>query len=187
GDALANADAVLETLRNIRAIDNDVLFCISTNGLLLPRYAEALCGAGVSHITVTVNAATPETAQKIYRYADYDGRRYTRAEAARLILQNQIEGIQKAAALGMLCKVNIVAIPGLNTGEIPAIMRRVKDAGASLANIMPLIPVEHTLFENFPRPAHDEIAALRAECEPILPQMTHCRHCRADAAGMLCD
>ncbi|MDR1143289.1 MAG: nitrogenase cofactor biosynthesis protein NifB [Spirochaetaceae bacterium] len=185
GDALANIERTIETLRLIRGEDAEVLFCISTNGLLLPRYAEDLRNAGVSHITVTVNAADAETAKRIYRYIDYEGKRYIREEAAEILLHNQIEGIQKAAGLGLACKVNIVLIRGLNDGQIPRLVQKVKDAGALLTNIMQLIPVRHTLFETLPMVSREELDKIRKTCEAILPQMYHCRQCRSDAAGPL--
>ncbi|MDR1446634.1 MAG: radical SAM protein, partial [Treponema sp.] len=39
GDALANFEKVKECFALIRGVDNEVTFCLSTNGLLLPRYA----------------------------------------------------------------------------------------------------------------------------------------------------
>jgi MoaA/NifB/PqqE/SkfB family radical SAM enzyme len=185
GDALANVEETLKTVRLIREADHNILFCLSTNGLLLPRYAEQLHAAGVSHITVTVNALDTVVAKRIYRHIDYEGKRYIREEAAKILLANQFEGIKKVCALGMVCKVNIVMLKGLNDAQIPPIVARVKDAGASLSNIMQLIPVGGTLFENIPLVSREELNAVRKQCETILPQMYHCRQCRADAAGLL--
>jgi nitrogen fixation protein NifB len=50
-------------------------------------------------------------------------------------------------------------------------------------NIMPLIPQAE--FEGRKRPSHEMITKKRAECERYIPQMTHCRQCRADACGVL--
>ena len=50
-------------------------------------------------------------------------------------------------------------------------------------NIMPLIPQAE--FEGRERPSHEMITKKRAECERYIPQMTHCRQCRADACGVL--
>jgi len=187
GDALASPERVFETFRLIRKADPDVLFCISTNGLLLADYAERLAAAGVNHITVTVNAVNPETAMKIYRFVNYNGRRFTKKAAAELLLERQIEGIRLAAGAGAAVKVNIVYIKGINDGEIPDIVLKTRDAGAALCNIMQLIPVKGTLFEDLPLTSRREISEIRKKCENILPQMKHCRQCRADAAGLLGD
>ena len=185
GDALANIAETMATLELIRKEDSGVLFCVSTNGLLLPRYAGDLYRVGVSHITVTVNAVDTEIGRRIYRFIDYDGKRITQKEAAGILLNAQIEGIQRAVALGMLCKINIVAIKGLNDSHIPDIVQKVKEAGAVLANIMQLIPVKGTLYEDLPMLSRKELDGLRKRCEPILSQMYHCRQCRSDAAGTL--
>ncbi|MDR1940982.1 MAG: radical SAM protein, partial [Endomicrobium sp.] len=42
GDALANFKALSSTLNEIRKADKDIAFCISTNGLMLPFYADDL-------------------------------------------------------------------------------------------------------------------------------------------------
>jgi nitrogenase cofactor biosynthesis protein NifB len=187
GDALANTEETFETLRLIRNTDRDVLFCVSTNGLLLPEYAERLRDSGVTHITVTVNALNAETGGRIYRYVDYQGKRLMRDKGAEILLQNQLEGIKKAVGLGMLCKVNIVMLKGLNDGEIPLLVEKVRDLGVSISNIMQLIPVKGSLFQDMPLVSAAQIGLLRKKCEAVLPQMYHCKQCRADAFGTLTD
>jgi predicted Fe-Mo cluster-binding NifX family protein len=54
-----------------------------------------------------------------------------------------------------------------------------------MTNIMRLIPVEESLFYGIPAAGEDELTALRKSCAAILPQMYHCRQCRADAIGTL--
>jgi MoaA/NifB/PqqE/SkfB family radical SAM enzyme len=185
GDALANIEATLATLRLVRQADSDVLFCVSTNGLLLSRYARDLQAAGVSHLTVTMNAVKTATARRIYRHVDFEGKRLLGEEAAALLLERQLAGITEAAALGLRVKVNIVLIKGLNEQEIAAVVQQAKKAGASLTNIMQLIPVRGTLFESLPMVSRAELDAVRKRCEAILPQMYHCVQCRSDAAGLL--
>jgi MoaA/NifB/PqqE/SkfB family radical SAM enzyme len=185
GDALANKEKTFESLRLIRAVDPDVIFCLSTNGLLLPENVEELIRLGVSHLTVTINTLDPKTGRRIYQFVDYQGNRYRGEEAAALLRQNQLEGIRRAAAAGLVVKTNIVMLKGLNEGEIPAIVEGVKAAGVSVTNIMQLIPVKGSLFESVPLVSKAELDAMRKRCEAILPQMYHCRQCRADAIGTL--
>jgi Predicted Fe-S oxidoreductases len=56
GDALANFDEVKKSLELIRKESPETTFCLSTNGLMLPFYANQLIELGVSHVTVTMNA-----------------------------------------------------------------------------------------------------------------------------------
>jgi nitrogenase cofactor biosynthesis protein NifB len=185
GDALACAENTLQTLRLIRQEWAEAVFCLSTNGLLLGEYVRDLAASGVSHITVTVNSLAPKTARRIYRHIDVHGERFTGELAAQILIERQLEGIRQASALGIVCKVNTVFIGGLNDGEIPAIATQAKAAGADLMNIMQLIPVKHTLFEGVPLVSNATINEMRTRCEPILPQMRHCKQCRADAIGTL--
>ncbi|MDR0556909.1 MAG: nitrogenase cofactor biosynthesis protein NifB [Treponema sp.] len=185
GDALAEFDRVRETFSLVRKADSGVVFCLSTNGLLLPRYAGDIAELGVSHVTVTVNAASPEEGRRIYRFVQYEGKRYSGAEGAGILLENQYEGISRLWNLGIVTKVNIVMIKGVNDGVIPEIVAKVKEAGADMTNIMQLIPVRGAIFEHIPMASNAELTEMRKTCETILPQMYHCRQCRADAVGTL--
>jgi MoaA/NifB/PqqE/SkfB family radical SAM enzyme len=185
GDALANFEPVRETFTRIREADSEVTFCLSTNALLLPLYAAEIAELGVSHVTVTVNAVDPAIAKRIYRYVDYEGTRRIGVEAAEILIGNQLAGIAALRRLGIVCKVNIVMLRGLNDAHIPAVVERVKEAGADISNIMQLIPVKGSLFEHLPLVSNAEISQMRKDCEALLSQMYHCRQCRADAIGTL--
>jgi nitrogen fixation protein NifB len=185
GDALANFEAVKKTIFLIRQAEPETIFCISTNGLLLSLYADELAALGVSHVTMTVNAVDPVIGRRIYRYVNFQGQRYTGLEAAELLLRRQFEGISRIQALGMVIKINIVMLMGLNDGHISEIVEKTRDRGADIANIMQLIPVKGSLFEHLPLVSNRDIMEMRKRCEAILPQMYHCRQCRADAIGTL--
>lgn len=182
GDPLAN-DATFETMHAIRREFPEIILCVSTNGLYLPEKLEELMKAGVSSITVTINAVTPAIAERVYSWASYRGRRYTGRAAAELILSNQWRGLTNAIDAGLIVKVNTVFIPGVNDVEIPLIAWHAGEIGADIMNIMPLIPQAE--FEGRDRPSQEMINKKRAECEKHIPQMTHCRQCRADACGIL--
>jgi nitrogen fixation protein NifB len=47
-----------------------------------------------------------------------DGKKYEGVEGARIIIKNQLTGIEMAAKLGMTIKANSVLIPGLNDDTI---------------------------------------------------------------------
>ncbi len=185
GDALANWEAVRQTLTLVREQDPDVIFCLSTNGLMLPQYGPELIELGIRHVTVTVNCLDPAVGAQIYHHVSWGGTCHTGAAGAQILIDNQMAGIGFLAEQGVLVKVNLVMINGLNDRQIPVVVRQVKQLGASLANIMPLLPVTGSAFAARPAPAPEEVQALRALCQTELPQMTHCRQCRADAVGLL--
>lgn len=139
GDPLANE----ETFRTFRLVKEEfphLILCMSTNGLLLPEKIDELHDIGLHSLTVTLNALDPEIGARIYSHVNYRGRRYEGAEGARLLMAGQLEGLRLAAAYGMTIKVNTVLIPGVNDGQVPLIAQQVKELGAFVMNVMPLIP-----------------------------------------------
>lgn len=185
GDALADFDNTRKTLQLIREYDKDITFCISTNGLMLPVYAEELLNLDVTHVTVTMNAVDPEISAGIYKYIDYMGMRLTGETAAAVLLRNQLAGLGMLIQKGVVCKVNIVTLKGINDHHIPDIVKKVKETGCYIVNIMPFIPVKGSEFERLPPATPGEVCEIRKNCEKFMLQMHHCRQCRADAAGTL--
>lgn len=185
GDALANWPETKESIELIKAEKNDVMVCLSTNGLMLPTYQEEIVALGVKHVTVTCNGIYPEIGAKLYRHVTYKGSRLEGLEAAKVLLENQLAGIQWLASQGVLVKVNIVMVKGINDEHIPQVVKKVKKLGAFMTNIMPLIPAPGSAFAHFPQPGMKEINELRNTCQLDLKQMRHCKQCRADAIGLL--
>lgn len=185
GDALADFERTRETLRLIREHDPNIIFCISTNGLALPQYADELVELGVSHVTITINAVDVEIASKIYSYVTMMGMRYSGMAGAAMLVSNQLLGIKLMASRGVKCKVNCVVLPGINDHHIETLVEKVKSLGASITNIMQLIPVKGSTFEHLEPVSAGTLNDIRKRCEKILPQMYHCRQCRADAVGFL--
>jgi nitrogen fixation protein NifB len=182
GDPLANG-ATYMTMRHINWEFPDLTLCVSTNGLLLHDRLEQLVAAGVRSLTITINAVTPETAEKVYSWIMYEGRRYSGGEAAEILLANQWRGLSEAIDAGLIVKVNTVFIPGVNEAEIPLIAERAGAFGADIMNILPLIPQAE--FAHLARQSYETLRLKRKEVKPFIPQMSHCRQCRADACGIL--
>lgn len=182
GDPLAN-DATFETMRAINMEFPELILCVSTNGLYLPDRLEELIKSGVRSLTITINAVVPETAEKIYSWVLYRGRRYTGRDAAECILCNQWRGLKNAIDAGLIVKVNSVLIPGVNDEDVPLIAWLAGGKGANIMNIIPLIPQAE--FEHLQKPTHEMLNDMRDKCSPYISQMTHCRQCRADACGTL--
>lgn len=185
GDALANFDEVRETLELIRIDDKDITFCLSTNGLMLPFYAEELINLGVSHVTVTMNAIDPNITAKIYKYINYLGVTYTGMEAAEILLTNQFAGIKYLVERGVIVKVNVVMLKGINDSHIYDVTKKAKELGVEITNIMQMIPVKGSVFEDMPLVSNKEITDMRKKCGENIKQMFHCKQCRADAIGTL--
>lgn len=181
GDTLATHHAI-ETFKYVHEAYPDLIKCLSTNGLLLYRYAQDIYDAGVRTITVTVNAVDPYIQSQIVSHVVLDGKIYRGEEAAEILIDSQLNGIKKISKLGVIVKVNSVLIPGINDHHIEEIAETVKAAGATLYNIIPLIP-QHEL-SHIPAPTCEQLDKARIQAEKHLEVFRHCKHCRADACGI---
>lgn len=185
GDALANFEETKKSLELIRSVDPDITFCLSTNGLMLMYYADEIIRLGVTHVTITINAIDPKIGAQIYRHVNFMGAKLKGEEAARVLIANQLAGLRYLSSRGIVCKVNIVMIKGVNDNHIESVVKKVKEYGAFMTNIMPLIPASGSVFENMPMTSNKELNELRKKCNIHIKQMYHCKQCRADAIGAL--
>ena len=182
GDPLANPKT-FETFKQVRAAFPEMTLCLSTNGLRLPDMIDTILEYDIHSLTVTINALTPQTGARVYEWIKLDGRKLVGEEAAALLLEKQLDGVKLAAAAGMLVKINHVYIPGVNDHETLDLAVEVRELGASMMNIMPVIPVG--MFRDIERPSDVTMEMVRNQAELILSQARHCKQCRADAAGLV--
>jgi nitrogen fixation protein NifB len=185
GDPFANPDETMETLRLTRKHFPKMILCVATNGLNVVPYVDEMAGLRVSHVTLTINAVDPAIGGEIYAWVR-DGKRPLRgAEAAAALGARQMEALVKLKSRGITVKVNTIIMPGFNDDHIPEIAEKVAGLGADIMNLMPLVPVKGAVFEDVPPPDTMTTARLRLQCGQLLPQMTHCARCRADAVGYI--
>src|SRR5208337_899652 len=163
GDACYDWKKTQTTFSEISREIPDINLCISTNGLALPDHVDELASMNVDHVTITINMVDPAIGAKIYPWIYYNNRRYAGIEA--------------------------VTIPGINDEHLLEVNRWVKERGAFLHNVMPLIsdPAHGTHFgltgQRGPTPM--ELKSLQDKLEGGAKLMRHCRQCRADAVGLL--
>ncbi len=181
GDTLATPYA-LETFEKINRTYPQLIKCMSTNGLLLAEKAEQVIKAGIETLTVTVNAVDPKIEAQINRRIVYHGKTYQGEEAAEILIHNQLDGIRKVSASDVLVKVNTVLVPEINGSHIEEVARTVAQAGASLFNIIPVIPQAE--FADKRAPTCEELDKARVDAERYITVFRHCQHCRADAIGV---
>ncbi len=181
GDTLAT-DYALDTFRLIKQHYPKLIKCMSTNGLLLNEKADEIIEVGIDSLTVTVNAVNPVIEAQLNRDIVYHGKRYEGVEAAEILIENQIKGIKKVTDAGMTVKVNTVLVPGINDHHIEEVAKTVKAAGASIYNIIPLIPQSD--LKACKAPVCAEIDAARTVAGKYIDVFRHCQRCRADAVGI---
>lgn len=107
------ADLVYE-LRRSSASDSRL--SITTNGHLLPRYAERLASGGLSHVTVSVHTLNQDT--------------FRREISSSSSPQRQVDGIRAAVDAGLTVKANVVVLPQ-TLGELQILCARLQQEGVS--------------------------------------------------------
>lgn len=190
GDACYDWKKTRATFERVAREIPDIRLCISTNGLSLPDHVDELAEMNVDHVTITINMVDPRVGVKIYPWIYYGQRRHTGIDAARILHERQMLGLEMLAERGILTKVNSVMIPGVNDEHLIEVNKVVKGRGALLHNVMPLISnrVHGTYYGLTGQrgPEAFELQALQDRLEGT-KLMRHCRHCRADAIGLLGD
>ncbi|MGF6851615.1 nitrogenase cofactor biosynthesis protein NifB [Paraburkholderia sp. CI3] len=189
GDSLASPKKTFETFRMLQEQAPDIKLCLSTNGLALPDLVDEICKYNIDHVTITINMVDPAVGEKIYPWIFWKHKRVTGYEAARILHDRQMKGLEMLTARGVLTKINSVLIPGINEEHLIEVNRDVKKRGAFLHNIMPLIsePEHGTHFglSGQRGPTAQELKAVQDACMGGANLMRHCRQCRADAVGLL--
>lgn len=189
GDALAQAEKTFRTFELIHAALPHVKLCLSTNGLALPDHVERIAQMGIDHVTITINMVDPAIGAQIYPWIFFRHRRWEGLDAAQILHERQMQGLEALTAKGILVKVNSVLISGINDDHLTAVNAAVRARGAFLHNIMPLIsdPAHGTHYgltgQRGPTPA--ELREVQDKLGSDAKLMRHCRQCRADAVGLL--
>lgn len=181
GDTLAT-DYALDTFRLIKKHFPKLIKCMSTNGLLLYERADEIIEVGIDSLTVTVNAVAPEIEAKLNKFIIWKGKKYEGEEGAKILIENQLKGIEKVAKAGITIKINTVLVPEINGEHIEEIAKTVSGIGASIYNIIPLIPQYE--LKDYKEPTCAEIDAARTKAGKYIDVFRHCQRCRADAIGI---
>jgi nitrogen fixation protein NifB len=185
GDPFANAEETMETLRLTRKHFPKMILCVASNGLNVTPYVDEMAELQVSHVTLTINAVDSNIGGEIYSWVRDRKRPLRGVEAAAALGARQMDALVKLKSRGITVKVNTIIMPGVNDDHIPEIAKKVSALGADIMNLMPLVPVKGAVFQELPPPDTMTTARLRLQCGQLLPQMTHCARCRADAVGYI--
>ena len=185
GDAFADPETTLETFELIRERFSGISLCVSSNGLNLAPYVTDLKDLGVNFVTVTVNALDPGIGARLVDEVRVEGEVLEGRHGAGLLIDRQLEAVSRLKKSGITVKINTVAVPDINMDHSLIMARRFAAMGVDLMNILPLIPVAGTRMAGVTPPSPEKIRHLRRAAQAFLPQMHHCRRCRADAAGCL--
>lgn len=181
GEPLANPET-FETIELIRKYREDIHLCLSTNGTLLADNIQWLVKMGFKTLTVSMSTINPETASRIYEWARLGERTLTGSYMGSMVVEKQIRGISRAARAGIFVKVNSILIPTINDHDIVPLAKTIADAGASLQNIIPLVP--NDCLTSMAAPHKEDLEALRNQAATYIDQFRHCYQCRSDVVGI---
>ncbi|MGB1026109.1 MAG: nitrogenase cofactor biosynthesis protein NifB [Rhodospirillaceae bacterium] len=189
GDSLFDWRKTFKTFELVEKHLPDLSFCVSTNGLALPDHVDELANHNIDHVTITLNMIDPEIGTAIYPWVYYEGKRWTGLDASKILHERQMEGLEALVSKNILVKVNSVMIPGVNDEHLKEVNKVVREKGAFLHNVMPLISeAEHGTHFGLTGqrgPSPSELKDLQDELGGGANLMKHCRQCRADAVGLL--
>jgi len=96
----AGLPQLIRMLAGIEAIDD---ISLTTNGILLERYARELKQAGLRRVNISLDSLQPDRFNRITRYGS---------------LNDVLKGIEVAKSIGLSpVKINMVVLPGINDDE----------------------------------------------------------------------
>jgi len=103
---------IVDICQRISAIKGINELCLTTNGILLPKFATELKAAGVRRLNISLDSLDPETYREITRTGT---------------LEDALEGVNAALAAGFdAVKINAVLIGGVNDKEILALLEQTR-------------------------------------------------------------
>jgi nitrogen fixation protein NifB len=185
GDPFANPDETMETLRLVREKYPEMILCLATNGLGLGPYIDELAEINVSHVTITLNAIDPEIGSRLYAFVRHGKRVLAPKAGFEVLLEKQLEAIIRLKEKNVTTKVNTIIVPGINDHHIEAVAHKMADLKVDILNCIPFFPNKGAAFAHIEEPPKALVAGIRKKAAQYIPQMYHCKRCRADAVGIL--
>lgn len=185
GDALAEADKTLETLRLVARAHPHLTRFISTNGLALAEHAQAIREAGISRVYVAVNAVDPAIAAQVYYFVRAGKRNLFGQEGATLLVDAQRRGIAACKALGLEVIAVCTVIPDINDAHVAHIAAWLAALEVDGLELNAFHPAQASPLGTRPPATKAIMLAAREAAKAHLPLMECCTHCRADAKGLL--
>lgn len=147
---------ILDICRGVGALDGLKELCLTTNGLLLPQYAEALREAGVNRLNLSLDTLKPERYPLIAR---------------RGTLEEALDGLRAAEAAGFTeIKINAVLMGGVNDDEIPAFVELTRDKPWEV-RFIELMPMGECA--DWPKERFVSAEAVLTACPGLQPAESH--------------
>lgn len=182
-EPLADFETVKQALLYIKQMHPEMNLCMSTNGLLLPVYANHLISLGLNSISVTLYTLNPQTGARLFEKIIYLGHNYYGVEGANILIQNQIAGIHFMTLHGIAVRLTIPVIEGINEDELEEMVLFAKTSGCRSTNIIRAnVAVNENGLETY---YSDGYAKRREQFEKLIPQSYFCKPCKAETVETL--
>ncbi|MGC9398188.1 MAG: GTP 3',8-cyclase MoaA [Anaerolineae bacterium] len=118
---------IVDLVRKLARIPGVDDLAMTTNGVLLARYAEALAEAGLRRVNISLDTLDAERFRRITRLGE---------------LEDVLTGIEAARTAGLRpIKINTVVVRGLNDDEVVALAAKTLQAGWWNIRFIELMPV----------------------------------------------
>ncbi len=183
GDPLAAPEPTLRTLRLVRAKSPEISLCLTTLGIGGNLIAEELAEIGLSHITMLVDAVTPEVAEKLYAWIRPSTKTMPLPEAAKYLLNEQAKAVTAFKRAGITVKINTTVYPGYNAGHVEHVAAAMATLGADIMGVVPYLPAD----ENGDHPAEsgmELISTVRDRAARHMDLMPAWEQCGEDIVGL---
>ncbi|MBU1041851.1 MAG: radical SAM protein [Proteobacteria bacterium] len=150
GDPLADPATTLETLRAVRAAHPELALSLTTIGLCpqdttIAELAGQLAAAGVSQVTLLVDAVDPVIVEKLFAWIRPGKRTLPLPEACRMLVDSQAQAIRFFREAGLFVKVNMTVYAGINEDHVPDVASIVASLGADMLAVLPFTPAAPVL------------------------------------------
>ncbi len=127
---------IVDLVEGIAKLEGIKDLAITTNGVLLKKYAEELKNAGLTRVNVSIDTLDPDKYREITRGGN---------------IEDVLGGIEEARRVGLLpIKLNVVLINGFNTDEVEDFIRLAdEDMDVRFIELMPIGQVANWSKDKF--------------------------------------
>jgi nitrogen fixation protein NifB len=137
GDPLAEIAAPLETLEGIHRKYPELNLSLTTLGLQGEEYAKPLAAAGVTGVTLLVDAVSRDVADKLYAWIRPGKKTVPLSQAIPMLLEEQFRAAKAFKEAGCTVTIRSTVYPGINDDHIEEIARIMASCGAEKMQLVP--------------------------------------------------
>ncbi|MBI5519977.1 MAG: radical SAM protein [Desulfovibrio sp.] len=168
GEPLAEPAPVLETFRAVHEKHPQLPLALYTNGLCAPEadmkaLAGELAEAGVSRVTVLVDAVDTAIVERLFAWIRPGRRTLALPQAAAMLVDAQASAIRAFRQAGLLVTARMTVYPGINEAHVADVAHAVAALGADLFELAPYVPATPAA-PPVAVPALSETGCTPAEC-----------------------